>query len=318
MRIREAADSSFEASLDRVLAQKRAGRFSKSTIEQTQAVLAKLFKFLRARGINDIHAVREKDLFAYARSLTERTPPLSAWSQRAYLSRIIAFFATLDRQGALLQNPALDLPQPKASKTSRKILSEPQAAAMMEHPSPWTPQGKRDRAVLELLYGTGLRLSECAKLELRDVDLSKGSVFVRAGKGLKDRIVPISGRARDAVDLYLREGRPGLVKNPRQQALFLRASGAPIASSTIQHAIREAARAAQVSFDATAHTLRHTYATHLLKNGASIVHVQKLLGHSNISTTAIYTRVLPADLAAVMKKAHPRERTYNRPRKRTL
>lgn len=324
MPIREAAkrpaalSTSFESSLESFNALRKARRFSAVTIRKTALVLSRLFVFLRQRGLSNIMEVKEEDLVAYARHLAERKPPLAPWSQRAYLSQIIAFFASLDRLGVILQNPALDLVMPKVSKIPRNILSETQAGKMMEQPSPWTPQGKRDRAIMELLYGAGLRVSECAKLELKDLDLMKGSLFVHQGKGKKDRVVPISGRASAAVDLYLKEGRPGLVRSPRQQALFLKASGTPVEASTIQAVVRGAAKAAGIPFVVTSHTLRHTCATHLLRNGADIAHVQKLLGHAHISTTAIYTRVFPKDLAAVMKRAHPRERTYNRHRKRTL
>ena len=210
----------------------------------------------------------------------------------------------------------LDVTMPQVSKLPRVVLSHSQARRLIEAPSPFTPVGKRDRALLELLYGTGLRVAECARLELRDIDLGKGTLFVRQGKGKKDRVVPFAGQAAAALDLYLREGRPALARGARQQALFLSSSsGRPLQATTIQFIVREHAREAGLKVKVTPHCLRHTYATHLIQGGASVCHVQKLLGHSCLQSTTVYTRVFPKDLAKTVERAHPRERTYNRSRK---
>lgn len=208
---------------------------------------------------------------------------------------------------------------PQVSKLPRVVLSRLQARRLIEAPSPFTPVGKRDRALLELLYGTGLRVSECARLELRDVDLGRGTLFVRQGKGKKDRIVPFAGQAAAALDLYLREGRPAFTRTARQQALFLSSSsGKAMGAGSIQLVVRAHARDAGLKVPVTPHVLRHTYATHLIQGGADVRHVQKLLGHACLESTTIYTRVFPKDLAKMVEKAHPRERPYNRRRKRTL
>jgi site-specific recombinase XerD len=242
--------------------------------------------------------------------------PLSPHSRRSYLVLLQRFFRFLLRRGLILADPMLDVSMPRVSKLPSLVLSRSQARRLIESPSPFTPVGKRDRALLEVLYGAGLRVAECARLELRDVDLGKGTLFVRQGKGKKDRVVPFAGQAAQALDLYLREGRPALVRGAREQALFLSSSsGRPLPSETIQLVVREHARQAGLELKITPHVLRHTYATHLIQGGASVRHVQKLLGHASLQSTAIYTRVLPKDLAKVVEKAHPRERTRTRTRR---
>ena len=183
-------------------------------------------------------------------------------------------------------------------------------------PDPHTARGQRDRAVLELLYGTAIRVGECERLDLADVDLVRGHVFVRNGKGRKDRVVPVLGRATDAVELYLREARPELAKDPTERALFLTTRGTRLPVKRIQDLVRSHARAAGIDLRVTPYMLRHDCATHLLQNGADVRHVQKLLGHSHVETTAIYTRVTPTDLVRAVNRAHPRERAYNGPRRR--
>jgi site-specific recombinase XerD len=180
------------------------------------------------------------------------------------------------------------------------------------HPSPFTLRGKRNRAILELLYGTGIRVSECERLDVRDLDLAQGVLFIRNGKGKKDRVVPVVGRAADALDRYLREARPELLRDPREPALFLTRRGTRVTVKNIQYLVRMNARSADIPVPVTPHGLRHGCATHLLQRGADVRHVQKLLGHASLDTTAIYTHVAPQDLAQAIEKAHPREKAWRR------
>jgi integrase/recombinase XerD len=166
--------------------------------------------------------------------------------------------------------------------------------------------GRRDRAILELLYGTGLRMMECVRLDLSDVDVSQGVVLVRDGKGRKDRLVPLSGQARAALELYLQECRPELVKPLGDGALFLSRYGRRLSGVALRLLVRTHARRAGV--EASCHVLRHSCATHLLGGGADIREIQKLLGHKDLTTTAVYTRVDVRALAAMIRRCHPRER----------
>ena len=176
----------------------------------------------------------------------------------------------------------------------------------MKQPAP-TKTGTRDRAILELLYGTGLRLSECTRLDLPDLSLGGRHLFVRNGKGRKDRVVPLMGRAAHALTIYLKEVRPSLSKTLRESAVFLSRDGNRISTNQVQTRLALYGQGAGLKMKLRPHLLRHTCATHLLAGGASIRHVQSLLGHRSLRTTEIYTRVEIGDLRQVLLRAHPRK-----------
>ena len=306
---------SFDGALEALLEELRVKRYSACIARQAKRVLPRFFRFLRARKVRDLRAVSEADVVAYARQLQrERAPsgtPLAAETQRTYLTHVKRLFAFLERRGAILQDPALDLVMPRVEKLPRVVLTETQVRELVAAPSAATATGKRNRAILELLYGTGIRVTECARLETRDVDLAKGTLFVRQGKGKKDRIVPVLGRAAAALDLYLREARHEFVRHPTEPAVFLsKLSGRALSPGAFELLVRQSAKAAGIPARVSPHTLRHSFATHLIQGGADVRHVQELLGHASLSSTAIYTRVATADLRGVIRKSHPRERTW--------
>jgi integrase/recombinase XerD len=306
---------SFDGALQALLEELRVRRYSTSVARQASRVLPSFLRFLGERRVRDLRAASEADVVAYARQLqrrsTPRGAPLAAETQRAYLMHVRRLFAFLERRGAILENPALDLVMPRVEKLPRVVLTQVQARELVAAPSAATPTGKRNRAILELLYGTGIRVTECARLEVRDVDLAKGTLFVRLGKGRKDRVVPVLGRAAAALSLYLREARPDLVRDTTQQALFLsKVSGGALSAGAIELLVRASAKAAGIPVRISPHTLRHSFATHLIQGGADVRHIQELLGHSSLSSTTIYTRVAAADLHGVIRKSHPRERTW--------
>jgi site-specific recombinase XerD len=171
---------------------------------------------------------------------------------------------------------------------------------------------QRDRAILELLYGTGIRVAEASSLDLTDVSLQQGTLLVRNGKGRKDRYVPIPTRAREALQLYLTDGREILSSRQSSGALFLSVIGGRLEVDAVRGAVTRAAKTAKINV--SPHILRHSFATHLLDGGASIVHVSKLLGHSGLKTTAIYTKVQGSALRKMVEKSHPRERPRRRRR----
>jgi site-specific recombinase XerD len=157
-------------------------------------------------------------------------------------------------------SPCVDLVLPTWSKLPRAVPTQAQAERLVTVPAPNTAMGRRDRAVLELLYGSGIRVGECERLELRDLDLARGTVFVRTGKGRKDRVVPIAGRAALAMEGYLKHSRPTLVKDPREQAVFLNAYGARLSRKTIQAMLRAQVKSAGIQLPLTSHSLRHAHA----------------------------------------------------------
>ena len=173
----------------------------------------------------------------------------------------------------------------------------------MAAPFPGSSIGKRDRAILELLYGAGIRLGEAVRADVSDLDLRQGLLLVRNGKGKKDRVVPVGGRAALALGTYLADVRPELVKR-LESALFLSRDGARLSKIGLQAMVKRHGQA--IGLHVSPHTLRHTCATHLLRGGADIRHVQELLGHRSLQTTALYTRVAIEDLRQVLARAHPR------------
>jgi integrase/recombinase XerD len=170
----------------------------------------------------------------------------------------------------------------------------------------WTVYGRRDRALLELLYGTGLRMSECQRLDLMDVDLAQGILLVRNGKGRKDRLLPIPGEARATLERYLQESRPELERTYHEPAVFLSRYGRRLSGVALRLLVRTHGRA--IGVKASCHVLRHSCATHLLAGGANVREIQKLLGHQDLTTTALYTKVDVRDLARMIRTCHPRER----------
>lgn len=274
---------------------------------------------LREKRVADLRRVEERHLVAFARRLREAKTPrgitLSVFSQAAYLQRVKSFFAFLERRGLVLRNPAADLVLPSASPLPRVTLTERQAARLMEAPRCDTNAGTRDRAILETLYGMGLRRGECARLDVADLDLAARTLLIRDGKGRKDRLVPVPGRAAAALGAYLRDVRPRLVVNPQEGALFLTAWwGKRLSEVSLSFLLRRHARSAGIG-KVHPHTLRHACATHLLKGGADVRHVQAILGHKKLETTALYTRVVIEDLRQVLAQAHPRETRQGKERR---
>lgn len=308
MRTRAAAD--FPPLLAQYVEHLRVRHYSATSIERAGLELPRLFEHLRKRGVQRARAVTEAHLVAYLanrrRARNRRNgEPLSVWTHSATVTTIRSFFAFLERRGVILRDPAVSISLPKTSSLPKDVLSEGQARRLMAAPFPGTLIGKRDRAILETLYGTGVRLSELVGCDLTDLDLAQCLLLVRNGKGRKDRVVPVPGRASLALRVYLVEARPELEKwSP--PALFLSRFGQRVGRQAVQLLARRHGRA--VHAHVSPHALRHTCSTHLLKGGASVRHVQQLLGHKRLATTAVYTRVGAADLRAVFTRSHPRQK----------
>lgn len=306
MRTRAAADLSALAAA--YLEHLRSRRYSSSSIEKAQLELGRLSHHLRDKRITDVRAVTEAHLVAYARRLAQHTTraghQLAPASRAAALSVVRRFFAWLEARATVLQNPARILRLPKSRSLPRGILTIAQARRLMAAPFPGSPIGQRDRAILELLYGAGLRLGEVARTDVTDLDLRSGLLLIRNGKGRKDRLVPICGAAASVLDRYVTEGRPELVAQIAS-ALFLSRDGTRLGAAGLRARIQYHGR--HIGVRLTPHALRHSCATHLLRGGADLRHVQALLGHRRLTTTALYTRVAITDLRLVIQKCHPRE-----------
>jgi len=281
----------------------------------SRLLLPRLFDHLAKQRVRDARAVTEAHLVSFARKLARRK--LAASSQTHYLMAVRRFFAFLLKRRLILHDPAAAIRLPRRFVLPRHVLSEAQARRLLSAPCSTSPLDRRDRAILEVLYGAGLRLGECLRLGIGDVDLGQGHLLVRDGKGKKDRFVPLTARAVEAIMVYLSEGRPMIAKYLRETALFLSARGQSPSETAVRLMLQRHARAAKIDGRIYPHALRHSCATHLLRGGADVRHVQEILGHRNIDTTAIYTRVAIKDLRDVIQRCHPREDRDQRRRPRT-
>ncbi len=285
---------------------------SPHTIAAYGSDLAQFFAFLgRAQGpsaaeeLAGVDATRVRAFVAYlvGRGYTRR-------SVARKLAAVRSFFRYLCRSGRLERNPVQGVATPRVGRTLPRFLQVSEVAALVESPRDDTPLGLRDRALLEVLYGAGLRVSEAVGLDLGDVDRSAGLVRV-AGKGGRERVVPLGGEALRALDAYLAGGRPRLLLARRrgaegERALFLSRSGRRLSARAVRQIVSRYAEVTLPGRAPSPHTLRHSFATHLLDNGADLRAVQELLGHASVSTTQIYTHVTRERLRAVYQRCHPR------------
>lgn len=215
------------------------------------------------------------------------------------LSSLRSFFKFLHREGFVQENPAILLMSPRVGKTLPKFLTESEVARFIEAPSLKNVSGMRDRAILETLYSTGIRVSELVGLNIDHVDLI-GNIAKVAGKGKKERLVPIGDKALDAIRDYIQS------RKHESRALFLNKNGTRLSDRGVRNIFNKHITAASLTQNISPHVLRHSFATHLLNRGADLRSVQELLGHVNLSTTQIYTHVTTDRLKEVYNKAHPR------------
>ena len=288
--------------LDQFIAHLRVERgLAANTIQSYSRDLIRFLAFLESRGRAPEKAVRE-DVSAFLGSLHGR---LSARSAARSLSAVRMFFRFLVSEGHMATSPARLVEAPKLPRRLPEILSPQEVERLLEQPDPSTPPGSRDRAMLELLYATGLRVSELVGLQLQNVNLEAG--FVRmVGKGSKERVVPMGDKAREAVRDYRAGARPALA-GPRNPAdLFLNARGRGLTRQGFWKIIKRYGRAAGIRASITPHGLRHAFASHLLEGGADLRSLQIMLGHADITTTQIYTHVTRERLKRIHEKYHPR------------
>jgi integrase/recombinase XerD len=287
-------------------------RYAPRTPPAYMAHVHAFLEWLTARGV-ELLDVRVRDLDAYQSALYAfRRPdgrPYAAAYQGTRLVVLKHLFRFLYRRRYLLHDPAADLELPRLERRlPRVILTEREVRKVLEAPDVKTPRGLRDRAMLETLYGTGIRVSELCSLTPYDVDTEERLLKVVLGKGRKDRNLPLTRSAAEAIEAYLVKGRPRLVGPQRRRVLFLRDRGGAMDRATASRIVRGWAREAGIKKHVTPHTFRHTVATHLLRGRADIRHIQSLLGHASLGTTQRYTRVEVSDLKRVLERAHPRGR----------
>jgi integrase/recombinase XerD len=264
--------------------------------------LQDFWEYLDSRGRSNWAAVDLVDLRDYFAAQEARG--LSARSRARRLSALRQFFRFLQREEQVAANPVELLDSPRLPRRLPQVLGEPEVLALLAAPDPATPTGLRDQALLEVLYATGLRVSELVGLTLKQLDLRRG-VVRPLGKGGKERVVPMVAVAVDKLQLYLNQARPRLLQGRESPYVFVNRRGGKLSRQGFWKLLKQYALKAGVK-SLSPHTLRHSFATHLLTRGANLRVLQLLLGHADLATTQIYTHLDAARLRQVHKKAHPR------------
>ncbi len=236
--------------------------------------------------------------------------PLGIGSQRNRLVAARSFFKFLHKEGYILYDPAggLEFPRTKGRTLPKDIMSKPEVLKILSQPDLGIPSGMRDRAIMELLYSTGMRRSELLSLNLYDLNLEEGIVRIREAKYGRERVVPMGQAACEAIEHYIKKGRPQVFIDPEEKALFLSKYGRRLSEGRLCGLVKGYAGKARLRKKITTHSFRHTCATHLLKGKADLRAIQEILGHRCLSTTQLYTRVELSDLKRVHRLCHPREK----------
>ena len=274
---------------------------AENTVEAYSRDIAAFFRFLETKGIKPVD-VHQDHIGSF---MAEQEEALSIRSVARMLSTIKIFYRFLIFEGKLESSPARLIDTPKIPRRLPGVLSLDEVERLLRKPDMETPLGLRDRAMLEILYATGLRVSELLGLTIPTINMEAG--FVRTlGKGSKERMVPMNDQAREVLGLYLSEGRPYLMKKKQTALLFLNNRGTVLSRQGFWKIIKKYGIKAGIPKEITPHSLRHSFASHLLECGADLRSVQLLLGHADITTTQIYTHVTRERLKRIHEKYHPR------------
>lgn len=275
---------------------------SENTVVSYERDLRKLEKYLAFLGISHVSQITATSLNSYVLSLEKEGRKPSTISRS--IASMKAFFQYLQKEGILRQDLAEALRAPKIEKKIPEVLSMAEVEQLLDQTKGTTPKELRDCAMLELLYATGIRVSELIGLKMEDINLQME--YIKCKDAHKERIVPFGSVAKGAVSRYLSDGRLKMVKDEQNPWLFTNCFGQPMSRQGFWKLIKGYGRKAGIRHEITPHTLRHSFAAHLVHNGADLHSVQEMLGHSDISTTQIYARMNQSKIREVYAKAHPR------------
>lgn len=264
--------------------------------------LEKVSRFLAARDVLDVTAIKEKDLEDYVEDLKKQQFKSATISRN--IASIKAFIHFLVQENVIEKDVSATLKAPKLEKHLPTIMSSTDVVKLLEQPSGDSPKEIRDRAMLELLYATGIRVSELISLKLQDINLPMS--FMVCKDRDKERVIPFGNAAKSALVKYLEGTRAEMLEHQESDILFVNCSGTPMSRQGFWKLIKYYAKKAGIQADITPHTLRHSFAAHLVENGADLKSVQEMMGHSDISTTQIYANLNHSHLRDVYAKAHPR------------
>jgi integrase/recombinase XerD len=284
--------------------------YTPATIVTFRVSIDYFLNWCRERGLDDVVEITRPVLERYQRSLyhyrKRNGEPLTFRSQNTRLRPLKGWFRWLARQNYLLHNPASELMLPRLeNRLPKHVLNVEEAEAVLRQPDVTAPEGLRDRALLEMLYATGMRRMELAALKVYDIDRERGTVMIRQGKGRKDRHIPGGERALAWLGKYIAEARPELLAGTDDGTVFLNHYGEPFQLWQVTHLVSDYVRKAQVGKTGSCHLFRHTVATLMLENGADVRVIQELLGHASLDTTQMYTRVSINLLKQVYAATHP-------------
>ena len=282
---------------------------SQNTVAAYRADLDRLGSVLVDQG-QDPLAATHTELAAYLAALAEDGRSIA--TLRRHTASIRQLYGFLVAEGRLTRDPTVDLKPPRERRAAPEALTRDEVAALIETAKGDAPLALRDRVILELLYASGLRVSELCNLELRNVDLDERLLVVR-GKGDKERIVPFGSAALSAMRAWLLDGRPAVLRDRAQPWLVLNVHGKRISRQAVHRVVADAAVAAGIPYEVGPHMLRHTFATHLLAGGCDLRVLQEMLGHASVATTQIYTHVSADHLRAAYLGAHPRAKLVSAP-----
>jgi len=292
--------------------------YSQSTLHRRESDIRRFIGWCDERSLTHPNQITKPILVSYQRYLfyyrqARNDRPLSATSQNHYLTSVKQYFKWLTQENYLLYNPASELVIIKQNPSLPVVLSVEEVERLMQQPSTQTAGGIRDRAILELFYSTGIRRTELCKLQLQDLSLTRKTLYVRQGKGKKDRLIPIGERALHWVKLYLTETRPQLLIDIQQNSVFLNDYGNAFRDNKLGDKVKRFMRNAGINAPGSCHLLRHAMATHMLENGAELRFIQAMLGHADLAATQIYTHVSIRKLQEVHARTHPAKLTRQTP-----
>lgn len=288
--------------------------YSPDTLSRRQSALRRFIVWCDERELQSPQDITKPILERYQRYLyyyrKDDGQPLAFGSQNVILAPVKAFFRWLTQENHLLYNPASELQLPKRTRHLPKtILPVETVETILNLPDVETAKGLRDRAMMEVLYSTGIRRMELVKLTVYDVDPRRGTLMIHEGKGRQDRLIPIGERALAWLDKYRREARPQLVIGKDDGILFLSLQGQPFSRNTAGRCVKAYIQQAGLQVEGSCHLFRHAMATHMLENGADIRFIQSMLGHASLSTTEIYTHVSIEKLRQIHAATHPAKLT---------
>mgnify|MGYP000894721428 CR=1 FL=1 len=277
-------------------------RLSLNTLQSYRRDIEQYFTYLKEINLQNISNTNKTTIIAYLLYLQKKGRATSTISRN--LASIRSFYQYISKIKMIDQDPTAELESPKVEKKLPQILSTEEVELLLEQPRCVDLKGYRDKAMLELLYATGIRVSELIQLDTQELNIEMA--YIRCCKGVRERVIPIGSIAIAALKEYLSKSRPLLIQNNDEKALFVNVNGGRLTRQGFWKIIKQYKNQAQINKDITPHTLRHSFAAHLLENGADLRSIQEMLGHSDISSTQIYSQIAKNKLREVYKKTHPR------------